>query len=239
MKINPTLLNVLCKIVFVIWFLHVNVAEAYVTANELRHTTNRFYDGNHYGRLGVSGHPKIRINASAIDTQAPFISLNGPDTICVETGTAFIDPGVTVSDNQYPTNEVVVTKTGTVNTNVKGYYLIVYRATDPDGNFAETSRIVMVGDCDLTGIEQVEKTNILCFPQPSEDYLYVQHNGFLDKNITGVKVINVLGVSYDLPIHKIEENSFELDLKQLPSGVYFLMLGKEGLIKTQKIVVRK
>ncbi|MBP7510337.1 MAG: DUF5011 domain-containing protein [Bacteroidia bacterium] len=199
--------------------------------------------GNYIGEIEVNdsmcGLFLIKLNVHVIDDVAPNISLLGYDTICLKTGTEFIDPGVLVSDNYYPAAEVAVTTSGSVNINVPGFYLIVYRATDPSGNYSETWRVVEVGDCELTGIERVEKENILCFPQPSEDYLNVQHQGVLDKNITWVRFINVLGVSYDLPIHKIEENSFELDLKQLPSGVYFLMLGKEGFMKTQKIVVRK
>jgi hypothetical protein len=63
-----------------------------------------------------------------------------------EVKTSFVDPGVLVSDNYWPANTVVVTKKGSVNTNVLGTYTIWYIATDPSGNKDSVSRTVLVVD---------------------------------------------------------------------------------------------
>jgi hypothetical protein len=75
------------------------------------------------------------------DTKAPVIKINGITPMNHEVKTSFVDPGVLTTDNYWPANTVVVTKKGSVNTNVLGNYIIWYIATDPSGNKDSVSRL--------------------------------------------------------------------------------------------------
>lgn len=65
----------------------------------------------------------------------PRITLTGNSNIQVDYGSAYTDAGATAVDEQG--NDVTVSTTGSVNTNVVGTYTITYDATDSAGNSAE------------------------------------------------------------------------------------------------------
>lgn len=67
-----------------------------------------------------------------IDTQEPAIELNGSDTITIEVHTAFIDQGVTISDNYWTNIEPDIITNLDIHTT--GTYQITYCATDGSGN---------------------------------------------------------------------------------------------------------
>lgn len=69
-----------------------------------------------------------------IDTVRPIITLNGPGEIKISKGSAFTDPGVTVTDDK-DTN-IAASASGTVNTAVTGTYILTYNAHDAAGNAA-------------------------------------------------------------------------------------------------------
>jgi len=80
-----------------------------------------------------------------VDTEAPIITLNGPNPMKVECHTSFIDPGATANDQC--SGSFAATPSGTVNVNVPGTYTIIYNATDLSGNPAPpVSRTVNVVD---------------------------------------------------------------------------------------------
>jgi hypothetical protein len=80
-----------------------------------------------------------------VDTEAPVITLNGPNPMSVECHTSFIDPGATANDSC--SGSFAATPSGTVNVNVPGAYIIIYNATDPSGNpAAPVARTVNVVD---------------------------------------------------------------------------------------------
>ena len=85
-------------------------------------------------------------------TSAPTLTLNGNSTIMVETGTEFVDPGVTAVDGAgADLTDLVVVSGDTVNTSTPGTYTIYYDVTDAWGNVAETvSRTVIVTERDTT-----------------------------------------------------------------------------------------
>jgi hypothetical protein len=76
------------------------------------------------------------------DTVAPEIILNGAETINVNVGTAYAEPGATATDNIDPS--VTVVTTGTVNTDLPGTYIVTYTATDAASNMATATRTVVV-----------------------------------------------------------------------------------------------
>ncbi|MBP7510887.1 MAG: DUF5011 domain-containing protein [Bacteroidia bacterium] len=147
----------------------VNVTDNYWPANFLTTTIQGTVDVNSVGVYFVkyvtrdnSGNlsKEITVRIDVKDTKAPTISLNGITPMKQEVKTSFVDPGVLVTDNYWPANTVVVTKKGSVNTNVLGNYTIWYIATDPSGNKDSISRLVRVVDetkphVDLLGINEV------------------------------------------------------------------------------------
>jgi hypothetical protein len=81
-----------------------------------------------------------------IDRVAPVVRLNGLPSVEVEVFSLFNDPGVTITENYWPLNTVLVQTRGTVNTNRIGTYVRWYIATDPSGNSDSVSRTIVVVD---------------------------------------------------------------------------------------------
>jgi hypothetical protein len=81
-----------------------------------------------------------------IDRVAPVVRLNGLPSVEVEVFSLFNDPGVTITENYWPVNTVLVQTRGTVNTNRIGTYVRWYIATDPSGNSDSVSRTIVVVD---------------------------------------------------------------------------------------------
>ncbi len=94
------------------------------------------------GNIGYEVAVEVRVR----DTKSPNIYLNGSSPMTIEVFSGFADPWVTVSDNYWPSNTIVVTKKGAVNMNVLGSYTIWYIATDPSGNQDSVSREIRVVD---------------------------------------------------------------------------------------------
>ncbi|MCG9879390.1 MAG: DUF5011 domain-containing protein, partial [Bacteroidia bacterium] len=92
----------------------------------------------------VSNQTNVRIDIR--DTRPPSIVLNGFNPMEWDVKTPFVDPMVTVTDNYWPANTVVVNRKGTINPNVIGTYTLWYIATDPSGNKDSVSRVVNVVD---------------------------------------------------------------------------------------------
>jgi len=77
------------------------------------------------------------------DTTAPVIALTNPNTLRVDLGSTFTDPGATVTDDVDASRTVF--GTGTVSTSTLGTYTLTYQATDAAGNAATAvTRTVLV-----------------------------------------------------------------------------------------------
>ena len=105
--------------------------------------------GSHTITLTVSssggGSDTDDVIINIVDTQAPIITLNGPNPMTVECHTSFTDPGATANDSC--SGSFAATPSGAVNVNVPGTYTIIYNATDPSGNpAAPVARTVNVVD---------------------------------------------------------------------------------------------
>lgn len=79
-----------------------------------------------------------------IDNLPPTITLLGDALITLPIGTAYVEPGVTITDNVDAnlTPEII----GEVNNQLLGVYTLIYRATDSSGNQSEVTRDVQVVD---------------------------------------------------------------------------------------------
>jgi formylglycine-generating enzyme required for sulfatase activity len=80
------------------------------------------------------------------DVDLPVLTLNGPKSISLLTGTAWTDPGFSATDDLDGNLTAVVDVNGTVNVATPGAYFITYKATDSAGNFATAQRVVTVSN---------------------------------------------------------------------------------------------
>ena len=81
---------------------------------------------------------------SVIDSTPPTLNLNGDTEIVLATGSEYIEQGATAVDSI--DDDVEVTISGSVNTNIPNNYTITYTATDQSGNDQILRRIVSVID---------------------------------------------------------------------------------------------
>ncbi|WP_224369159.1 immunoglobulin-like domain-containing protein [Hyalangium versicolor] len=101
-----------------------------------------------YNVKDAANHPAEEVlrNVTIRDTTAPTVTLNTPSPQTAECGTAYVDPGATVTDTCASSLTAVV-NTSNINMGAKGIYTINYKATDPSGNTGYSSnRTVTVND---------------------------------------------------------------------------------------------
>jgi hypothetical protein len=81
------------------------------------------------------------------DTTIPIITIIGSNTITLEKGASFTDPGATANDNTDGTITANIVQTGSVTTATTGIYVLTYDVSDAAGNAATTiTRSVQVTD---------------------------------------------------------------------------------------------
>jgi len=81
-----------------------------------------------------------------VDVDRPVLTLNGPKSISLLTGTAWQDPGFSASDDLDGDLTATVDVNGTVNVSTPGAYFITYKTTDSAGNYATAQRLVTVSN---------------------------------------------------------------------------------------------
>lgn len=95
-------------------------------------------DASKFGTIALNYNYTVTANYSA----PPVITLTGANPMSITSGTAFTDPGSTVTDDVDA--GLTATVTGTVNTAVVGTYTLTYSVTDSDGNLVTALRTVNV-----------------------------------------------------------------------------------------------
>jgi len=78
------------------------------------------------------------------NTVAPVLTLLGAETITINIGEAFTDPGVTALDETDGDLTAEITTVSDLDTNVAATYTVTYSVIDADGNSASISRTVIV-----------------------------------------------------------------------------------------------
>jgi choice-of-anchor A domain-containing protein len=85
---------------------------------------------------GNTATSSVTRSVTMVDTRAPELVLNGPVTQGMECGTQFTDPGATATDQCFGNITQRVIRTGALNPNVSGSYLLTYSVTDQAGHGA-------------------------------------------------------------------------------------------------------
>jgi len=97
----------------------------------------------------------------------PTIKLKGKQTMKLELGEAYIEPGVTAYDEQ--DGEINVVSMENIDVNQNGHYMILYMATDSNGNVALDKRYVEVGKVSNIEANEHEENRTIQAPQSSEE----------------------------------------------------------------------
>ncbi len=146
------------------------------------------------------------------DGTAPDLVLaspSDPDTLVIEAKAFTIvpEPGYVATDNYYPASQLTVSKSGSVDLNKIGIYVVTYVATDPAGNSsAPKRRIYKLVDTTKPVIKLNGSNSInICRWRPYTDAgasvtdnywngLQVVTNSNLDMNLPGIYIITYTAV---------------------------------------------
>lgn len=101
-----------------------------------------------YNVVDSSGNNAITKSRTVIvrDITAPVITLNGLNTVHVEVGTSYSEPGATALDNYDGNMSASVLIDSNVNNAALGTYIVNYQVTDSNGNVGTASRTVIIED---------------------------------------------------------------------------------------------
>ncbi|MBS3916045.1 MAG: DUF5011 domain-containing protein [Bacteroidetes bacterium] len=154
-----------------------------------------------------------------LDLISPVITLNTADTICHQINTPYSSKQITVTDNYDDSSKISITKNGTVNANLGGYYSETYTATDASGNKSSKTRVVKVADC-LGAVKEMEN-KIAIYPNPADQYLRLK----LNQNIP-IKELQLQQMDGKfIRIIKCDGNceNMQIPVSELSNGCYLLV----------------
>jgi hypothetical protein len=83
-----------------------------------------------------------------------------------------------------------------------------------------------------TGINELQKSRLSIYPNPATDKITIEISGVTEEN--NLSIVNIEGM--ELIRQKITDNKTEIDIGNLPSGVYFVRLTDEKTVEMGKII---
>lgn len=110
-----------------------------VDTGKLGEYTISYYVEDSYGNSC-----EVLRQVSVVDTKAPTLTLKGDETVYVQLGEGFEDPGCTATDNCDGDLSKNITTTGNVAQDTKGVYTLNYSVEDASGNVSVASRTVYI-----------------------------------------------------------------------------------------------
>ena len=209
----------------------VNKVGSYVILYNLR-------DGS--GNIGYEVAVEVRVR----DTKSPNIYLNGSTPMTAEVFSGFADPWVTVSDNYWPSNTIVVTKKGAVNMNVLGSYTIWYIATDPSGNQDSVSREIRVVDTTkpIVNLLNINEVNVPQWTEYVDAPVQLTDNYNTDAQMrANLVAINSLPLqngkpfAHDIGLYSVRYKVKDLSGNESVEAVRTLNVGASGLTDIMNI----
>jgi len=112
-----------------------------LSANETKSTRNAWVRVTAPGAQGSGAEVYVQ---QAGDTTPPVVALLGSNTVTLNVGQAYMEPGATASDAVSGDRTAFITTSGSVNPNAPGTYYLTYQAADVAGNVGSATRIVTV-----------------------------------------------------------------------------------------------
>jgi hypothetical protein len=166
----------------------------------------------------------------AIDDVNPVITLIGDSVVTLVKGGVFTDPGATAYDNVDGDISMNISKTGSVNTEVLGSYILNYTVKDEAGNRDSTTRIALV--VNRTNIENASLPGIDVYSK--DKTLYVKMPEQIDG--ASLTIFNVIGsrVKECPNLH----SGLNFIPTELLSGIYLIAIKKDDLIFSGKVVIK-
>jgi hypothetical protein len=83
------------------------------------------------------------------------------------------------------------------------------------------------------------KSDIVTYPQPANNVLYVNAAYNIFAQSCSISLYDISGRLYNLPLTNIGNNTLQMDVKNLPAGMYILQLKTPDGIAVRKIVVAR
>jgi hypothetical protein len=167
-----------------------------------------------------------------IERVKPIITLLGDAVVSMNKGCVYTESGFAAKDNLNADIAAGVVTSGAVDVNIPGQYTLTYTAKDALNNTSSVTRTVNVltTACSL-GVVTSTIDGFVIYPNPVKDgkvNIITRSNG--DKNIgisdmSGKKVLT------------LQTANEELNLPNLPKGVYILKVEQDGKTSTQKLIV--
>ncbi len=106
-----------------------------------------------------------------------------------------------------------------------GTFEVVLSAFYPGGCVMVDTLYVTIAD--LTDLKDIEFTQVSIYPNPASKKMFVEYSK--GQQLKSIRVINTLGQeSYISKIERTNEGVCELNLEEMPSGIYFLELEFEN-----------
>ncbi|HRN43064.1 MAG TPA: T9SS type A sorting domain-containing protein, partial [Vicingus sp.] len=92
----------------------------------------------------------------------------------------------------------------------------------------------------IIGVEEVEENKeFTIYPNPTNGKIYLKMNQIEDLKIKNIVVYNVFGAELSLDVEIKPTSTQQIDLTQLPNGVYFIELQTVNKSYRKKIVLSK
>ncbi|MDQ1769652.1 DUF5011 domain-containing protein [Labilibaculum sp. A4] len=166
-------------------------------------------------------------------TYFPDFTLEGGQFYRHEMGTAYTEPGVVAMEGE---NELTVTTTGEVDSNVPGLYEIVYSATNVDGFIGTISRYVIVTDeiddsaVNLSGEYELVNSSLVIFSVPvkKKDAGYYNMGSLYGYEET-------YGAQYTMPIRFVYVRAGEIALVPLVD-IFGYHLTATGTVSVDNVI---
>jgi hypothetical protein len=162
----------------------------------------------------------------------PTITLLGGNVVSMNKGCVYNEAGYVAKDNLGADIAAGVVTSGTVDVNTPGQYTLTYTAKDALKNVSSVTRTVNVSTAACTlGVVTNAIDGFVIYPNPVKEgkvNIVSPSNGIKNirvSDMTGKKVLTLQTVNK------------ELNLPNLPKGVYMIEVEQDGKASTQKLIV--
>ena len=161
-----------------------------VNINAVGYYTLTYTATDLYGNVSV---PVTRTVQVEVNQNGPTVTLNGSDTVYVGVKTQYIEQGATAKDNTGHDISNLLVRTGNLDINTLGTYVLTYSVTDAFNFVATKTRKVIVMDTTKPVIKSITGSDTIRYQvgTPYVDQLAVTDNYWTNLTYTRTGSINV------------------------------------------------